>query len=587
MTCFSFNMSLIQRSKNESAVVAAAYRSGTSIKSLRDNKVKNFSSKKGVVFSAIYAPANAPQWVYDRSALWNGAEAAENRKNSSLAREIRYALPCELPLDTNIELVKVLVEKLIEEHQVVVDANIHLANEKGDQRNIHVHLLMTTRRVDNTGLTNKTRELDVRNSKKVGYWREYFAKITNLFLDMAGVEERVDHRSNKARGINKPAQIHVGAKATAIERRSPGESQRYASVVLRNKRRQAIHEKQQKNQLKDKQNQFEGVVLADAQKPQPMAANNEQVAHSNLTQNIEVFAAKPTAVASQPEIAIVTQNLTKPTHPAVTRKPHIPANQPRYSEGHGKVDGKDIITPVAEFVKEGFRGVRNFFGSVLDDLFGVNPLKARKPKIAPKVTNKVNKPETPRLVTKTTPKPEISSSKQVSTDKVIPVTSHKANNAPGKPIEPLKGFNNSQGNQIVQEPVKLTKPSQNENRVNPSSRVEVEPPLTPAKELVNPEKVLIPEVNSAPPAQAAHSIIPQSGRIEPNSNHVQQEEEQHDDLYDEYLSPVPDFEAGWEETLAAMAEDEEYILTQKQDDHQINDDESTTDTEKPRFPRVR
>ena len=50
-------------------------------------------------------------------------------------------------------------------------------------------------------------------------WREAWADASNRYLERAGREERIDHRSNAARGLDEIPTIHEGAAAQALERR--------------------------------------------------------------------------------------------------------------------------------------------------------------------------------------------------------------------------------------------------------------------------------------------------------------------------------------------------------------------------------
>ena len=50
-------------------------------------------------------------------------------------------------------------------------------------------------------------------------WREAWADVSNRYLERAGREERIDHRSNAARGLDEIPTIHEGAAARALERR--------------------------------------------------------------------------------------------------------------------------------------------------------------------------------------------------------------------------------------------------------------------------------------------------------------------------------------------------------------------------------
>jgi len=50
-------------------------------------------------------------------------------------------------------------------------------------------------------------------------WRAAWADVSNRCLEHAGREERIDHHSNAARGLNEIPTIHEGAAAQALERR--------------------------------------------------------------------------------------------------------------------------------------------------------------------------------------------------------------------------------------------------------------------------------------------------------------------------------------------------------------------------------
>lgn len=50
-------------------------------------------------------------------------------------------------------------------------------------------------------------------------WRKAWADVTNLYLERAGREERIDHRSNAARGLDEIPTIHEGVAAQALERK--------------------------------------------------------------------------------------------------------------------------------------------------------------------------------------------------------------------------------------------------------------------------------------------------------------------------------------------------------------------------------
>ncbi len=54
---------------------------------------------------------------------------------------------------------------------------------------------------------------------QLAVWRAAWADVSNLYLERAGRVERIDHRSNAARGIDEIPTIHEGVTAQALERK--------------------------------------------------------------------------------------------------------------------------------------------------------------------------------------------------------------------------------------------------------------------------------------------------------------------------------------------------------------------------------
>ena len=226
MASFHLAVKTIGRSAGRSATAAAAYRAGVEITDERTGLVHDYTRKQGVEHNALVVPADAPAWASDRAVLWNAAEQAETRKNSTVAREYEIALPAELSAEARRELALGLAREISERHGVAVDVAIHAPGREGDHRNHHAHLLTTTRRIGPEGLGAKTRELDQKTSGEVERWRGRWAEMQNAALERANVPERVDHRSHQRRGIEQEATVHMGPSATAMERRAEHQAMR-------------------------------------------------------------------------------------------------------------------------------------------------------------------------------------------------------------------------------------------------------------------------------------------------------------------------------------------------------------------------
>ena len=219
MAIYHLSVKTIGRAQGRSATAAAAYRAATRVEDERTGLVHDYSRKGGVLHREIVAPDDAPTWVQDRTRLWNAAELAETRKNSTVAREFEVALPGELKRDEQRRLACALAQEIAARHKCAVDVAIHAPSRRGDERNHHAHLLLTTRRLTADGFTEKTRELDDLKSGEVVRWRERWATLVNEHLAERGHEARVDHRSLTAQGEDREPTRHKGPAVTAIERR--------------------------------------------------------------------------------------------------------------------------------------------------------------------------------------------------------------------------------------------------------------------------------------------------------------------------------------------------------------------------------
>lgn len=70
MAIMHLEAKVISRGRGQSAVAAAAYRSGEKLVDERTGEVKNYRRKMQPE-TFILAPSHAPEWVHDRHKLWN------------------------------------------------------------------------------------------------------------------------------------------------------------------------------------------------------------------------------------------------------------------------------------------------------------------------------------------------------------------------------------------------------------------------------------------------------------------------------------------------------------------------------------
>ena len=209
MAIYHFDLDHVSRAAGDSAIRLWAYTTGTRQTDARTGYAYDYSHKASEILAAgKVGPTD-----------WEAAERTERYSNAKVARTLILALPCELDIRRQIDLLVKYVRWLRERMGVAIEWAVHKA--PGDPRNRHGHLLITTRRVSGDGVhEEKTRELDV--PKTSGHivlrWRQRWELLTNAALASAGSPARIDHRSLAARGITRPARMHMGQQQTAKHR---------------------------------------------------------------------------------------------------------------------------------------------------------------------------------------------------------------------------------------------------------------------------------------------------------------------------------------------------------------------------------
>lgn len=214
------------REKLNDARDAAAYRSGSKLEG-SGNRPIDFTRKEDVVYSKILAPEGSPDWVYDRQTLWNKVERTEKRKDARVARDVIAALPRDLSREQQIALVNEFVRENFTSQGMVADVNIHVKDASDGGENPHVHIMLTTRKVDGEGFHNrKEKSWDGEfkwygkgKGDNVEQWRASFEKLSNQYLEDADSAQRVSLKSYKEQGIDKVPQKHLGYEAANLEKR--------------------------------------------------------------------------------------------------------------------------------------------------------------------------------------------------------------------------------------------------------------------------------------------------------------------------------------------------------------------------------
>ncbi len=243
MPCPHYKIKISTRRKGQSAVAQAAYQSGERLFDERTNRTKHYSDKRGIVYTEILLPSNAPSEYADRNTLWNAVETIENSWNSQLARRFEIALPIELSMEQNVALIREHCLEQFVSKGMIADIAIHDPEPPG--HNPHAHVMLTMRPMDDKGrwMEKAHREylLDdngdrIRDEKgkwkfrkvptvdwndwgNAEIWRHAWEVTQNRYLEAAGRSERVNMMSYKRQGIDMIPTVHMGPAVTAMELR--------------------------------------------------------------------------------------------------------------------------------------------------------------------------------------------------------------------------------------------------------------------------------------------------------------------------------------------------------------------------------
>ena len=238
-----FDVSIVQRSKRQSAIASAAYQSTDRLYSEYDLKYKDYRNKEHVVYTEILLPVHAPPSYSDRETLWNEAEKVEKQHNSQLARKIVLTLPREVPMEHYPQMVKEYCEEHFVSKGMCCDIAIHDPAPPG--HNPHCHVQLTMRAFDAHGnwmpKSRKVYDLD-ENGERIrlpsGAWKSHKEKtvdwdeqyhceewrhgwevVQNKYLELVHSPARVDLRSYERQGVDTIPTVHMGPAVTQMERR--------------------------------------------------------------------------------------------------------------------------------------------------------------------------------------------------------------------------------------------------------------------------------------------------------------------------------------------------------------------------------
>ena len=239
--CPHFDLKIVQRSKRQSAVAAAAYQSGERLFSEYDQKQKYYSHKSEIVHTEIMLPAPCPARVRRPQYLVERRRSHRKTMELPACRRLVLAIPRDIPPAQQADLIRDYCREFFVSKGMIADFAIH---DKGDG-NPHAHILFTMRGMDEQGRwlpkSRKVYDLDENgerirlpsgnwkshkedtvdwNDQKYGeIWRQAWQDTANRYLEAIGSPERLNLKSYERQGIDKIPTVHMGPAVSYLERK--------------------------------------------------------------------------------------------------------------------------------------------------------------------------------------------------------------------------------------------------------------------------------------------------------------------------------------------------------------------------------
>ena len=178
------------------------------------NRQENYAARGG----CIYTSHHLPKWADDSPRKFFHAADQYERANGTRYREIEFALPNELSLEQQREIIDTFIDHHLKDFYYAYAVHDKIGAMSNGERNAHVHIMFSERKIDEyeknherlpehffkqanskmpeRGGCRKDEKWNGRD--RVEYlcrMREDFARIQNDILAKYGMEDRVDHRS--------------------------------------------------------------------------------------------------------------------------------------------------------------------------------------------------------------------------------------------------------------------------------------------------------------------------------------------------------------------------------------------------------
>jgi Ti-type conjugative transfer relaxase TraA len=193
------------------------HRSAARLHDERLDRPRDFTNKARLIHSEVMLPDGAPQRWLNRETLWNAVEAAEKRKDAQLVREIEFSIPREMSQAQGVELARDFVQQEFVDLGMVADLNVHWDVGPDGLAKPHAHVMLSMREAGPDGFGKKVREWN--STELLTNWREAWAEHVNTRLAELDIDERIDHRTLEAQGIDLEPQHKIGPAGARREDR--------------------------------------------------------------------------------------------------------------------------------------------------------------------------------------------------------------------------------------------------------------------------------------------------------------------------------------------------------------------------------
>lgn len=328
MALFHFHVGQIKRSAGQSAIAAAAYRSGEKLYSDYYGESSDYARKSGVVHSEILLPPHAPKEYADRQTLWNVVEKIEQHPKAQLAYNFDIALQNEFSIAENIDLARQFLLEQFVSRGMTVDFAVHLPDpEEGGIPNPHFHVMCPIRPLKEDGTwdakQHRVYELDEAGNRirdgdgnyifnavpttdwgspeTLEHWRQAWAEMCNAKFEEKELPCRIDNRSYERQGLDILPTIHEGPAVRQMEARGiqtdKGNLNRWIKAIndLLRKIKKKIAELRDmldevKEELSKPQSPTIGEVLGQYYRIRNAGAYSNRAKGNNLKQYSEEFA---------------------------------------------------------------------------------------------------------------------------------------------------------------------------------------------------------------------------------------------------------------------------------------------------------